>query len=75
MKKGGFTIDKSLEVPVYSLTCTFCRHLDLDWHEAGQPGRCAAFPDGIPMEIWQGENSHRQLYTGDHGIQFEPVEK
>lgn len=31
---------------------------------------CAAFPDGIPKEIWRGDNNHTKPYQGDHGIQF-----
>jgi hypothetical protein len=29
-----------------------------------------AFPDGIPEEIWKGENYHTKPYYGDSGIQF-----
>jgi len=38
---------------------------------------CDAFPDypGIPNEIGWGDNLHTEPYTGDHGIQFEPLEK
>ncbi len=32
---------------------------------------CEAFPDGIPHEIWIGENKHTEPYPGDNGIQFE----
>lgn len=32
---------------------------------------CAAFPDGIPRRIWQGEADHREPYRGDNGIRFE----
>ena len=32
---------------------------------------CAAFPDGIPKEIRNGENYHLKPYPGDHGIRFE----
>lgn len=35
---------------------------------------CDAYPDGIPIEIITGENDHREPYSGDHGIQFEPLE-
>ena len=33
---------------------------------------CAAFPKGIPLEIWNGENDHAQEFPGDNGIRFEP---
>ena len=33
---------------------------------------CAAFPDGIPDEIWRGDNPHTSPYAGDHGMRFVP---
>jgi hypothetical protein len=36
-------------------------------------GRCDAFPGGIPGEILDGLNLHRELYPGDRGIRYEPV--
>jgi hypothetical protein len=32
---------------------------------------CAAFPDRIPKEIWNGERDHHTPYPGDGGIRFE----
>jgi hypothetical protein len=46
--------------------CWFCRHYRND-----RPATCSAFPKGIPEQIWQGRDEHRQPVEGDRGIQFE----
>ena len=58
----------TIQVPV----CVRCRHLDRDLRDADV---CAAFPNGIPDEIWDGENDHTEPFPGDNGIQFEPLSK
>jgi hypothetical protein len=45
--------------------CLTCKH-----REPGR-GRCAAFPGGIPMEIYAGEWDHRKEIPGDHGLRYE----
>ncbi len=61
-------IDRGHDIPAYSYTCTLCAHL----HDSpDRPGRCQAFPDGIPMEIWMGRNRHLEPVDGDRGIRFE----
>lgn len=52
---------------IFSPVCARCRHYDWSTIRA-----CSAFPDGIPPEIFLGENDHTQPYEGDHGILFEP---
>ena len=63
-------IDKELEIPAYSAVCSYCTHVI-----PGPERTCAAFPGGIPLEIWLGENDHRSPYEGDLGLRFEPQDK
>src|SRR3954468_19797796 len=51
--------------------CTFCKHLDR------RPDRrlsCAAFPGGIPAEVYENLMPHTRPLEGDGGIRFEPRE-
>jgi 2'-5' RNA ligase len=32
---------------------------------------CAAFPDGIPDDIWENRFDHRNPHEGDHGLRWE----
>ncbi len=68
MDKIPTKIDDSIfEIPVFSPVCFYCRHLKL----AFGIRECLAFPNGIPLEIWKGENPHTEPYPGDNGIQFD----
>jgi|GEM_PF-1409652 len=60
--------DSAHEHLYYSPVCAHCRHLDETTRF-----KCAAFPDGIPFAIWDGENKHTSPVDGDHGIRFEPL--
>lgn len=60
--------DFEATLPIFSTVCNGCRH----WIR--KPGRkCEAFPEGIPLPIWLGENDHHLPYDGDQGIRFAPV--
>lgn len=49
--------------------CASCVRLGFD--DLGLSPSCAAFPDGIPDEIWAGGFDHRKPHEGDGGIRFE----
>ena len=51
-----------------SPTCSDCRHREFD-----RDSTCAAFPVGIPLEIWSGRRDHRSPFPGDNGIRFESM--
>jgi hypothetical protein len=63
--KKKFGIDPSRDV--IAPVCIFCIHLKT-WLEEHT---CAAFPEGIPDEIWIEANEHRKPFPGDNRILFE----
>jgi hypothetical protein len=65
--------DKIAEFKISGISrvCTLCQNFD-DSNPVART--CLAFPDGIPLEIWNGENDHTKPYPGDGGIQFEKIE-
>ena len=52
--------------------CLRCKHYNQNDLDANT---CAAYPDGIPVEIMSAMIAHRQPYPGDNGIQFEPIDE
>lgn len=63
--------DRELSEMIYSPVCNLCKHFSIRGTIDSGIHVCDAFPDGIPDEIWQGNNNHTKPYLGDHGIQFE----
>ena len=67
------TDKRELAKILLSPVCNFCKHFSFEASiDRGLPV-CGAFPDGIPVEIWKGDNKHTESYPGDHGIQFEQL--
>lgn len=50
--------------------CYWCKHFHS--HTAMELVKtCAAFPERLPSDIFNGYAEHRMPYQGDHNIQFE----
>jgi hypothetical protein len=64
--------DTLVNTNTFSEICFFCKHLK---NEDPLKRNCKAFPDLIPLEIWQGENNHKTKHPDqDNNIVFEPVD-
>ncbi len=64
-------VNPRYKLPMVSAVCSLCVHFNVD---KAADKLCAAFPEGIPEEIWLEENDHTSPYPGDSGIQFESIE-
>jgi hypothetical protein len=53
-----------------SPTCRNCRHLDWVPRDYRFHATCAAFPEGVPIEIWNGDHDHRSPFPGDRGVHY-----
>jgi hypothetical protein len=71
--------DRIFAEVIYSPVCTLCKHFHIQKkikYEGLKPIRkheCDAFSEGIPEEIWRGDNDHTRPYPRDNGIRFEHV--
>lgn len=55
-------------LPPICLGCARFRKQD------GNKFTCDAYPGGIPQEIISSQVDHREVFEGDHGLQFLPVD-
>ena len=73
-------------IPPSDKTCLSCKHYlgtyilqDDSDIEGDHLNYCDAYPkdteEGIPYDILIGKATHRESYEGDHGIQFEAIDK
>lgn len=53
--------------------CALCAHFKSPIGTGSEARTCAAFPDGIPDDIWSGRADHRQPHDGDRDVRWAPV--
>jgi len=57
----------------FSYQCLQCRHLlTMPIPLTDHAPTCTAFPQGIPLDLWDTEHDHTMPYAGDNGILFTP---
>lgn len=66
-ENGPATVWADGETARADVSCATCVHRE---RGPGAP-RCAAFPDGIPLPILDGEVSHLEPIEGDRGIRYD----
>lgn len=64
--------NEEFKISVVSPVCTRCQNFDISNPVAR---KCSAFPNDIPLEIWEGKNDHTREFAGDNGIRFTPIQK
>jgi hypothetical protein len=75
--KGGLDHMTSVAPPI----CGGCTHLTggilFDPKHPERPAVCDAFSTalGIPWDILLSKHDHREPYSGDHGILYDPKDK
>jgi len=47
--------------------CLLCARFDNGFRKYN---KCAAYPDGIPAEVWDNRVTHNKSYKGDGGLLF-----
>ena len=52
--------------------CGMCKHWQPGIGHPNGTQTCVAFPDGIPKEIWAGDDMHMSPVPGDNGVIFTP---
>ena len=64
VQSNGPAVNKNLKLKRKEIQCDTCIHL------LRGPGRCEAFPRGIPKDILTGKVDHTTPFTGDKGITY-----
>ncbi|MCX7998724.1 MAG: hypothetical protein N3A69_07195 [Leptospiraceae bacterium] len=63
-------------MPLFLPKCISCKHIFVEptfvhLENGESTKRCKAFPNGIPLEIFENKFDHENPYPGDNGIRFE----
>jgi hypothetical protein len=54
--------------------CFRCKHYN-EANTADLYPNCKAYPERIPIDVFDNKVLHTKPLDGDHGIQFEPIDE